>query len=255
MKKYSKNNISNMNESILVISPHPDDACFALAGLLLKSNINNQIINVFSRKKYSRSSSFIDGEIEQVIKEEDRAACKFVKADVINLDINDAQYRGYVHLRDFLNVTWEKVICRENERNVFMLVKQKLQLYVLDYLDGYIGIPLACSHHVDHLLVRQAMIEILKQHSFSINNLFFYEDMPYSIRNAAGIETAIEECRSQGFILRERKVDITSYINEKETCIRFYKSQIGKRELEGILLQSKNYEKERNIERIWFCED
>lgn len=215
--------------SCLIISPHLDDAVLSLGGFLsLMHSSNCKVITIFN------TAWSIDGNIkdwENITKKnlaEEKNAMKKLRCEFGFLNYPEALLRGYIN--------WNDEIDMEKEKNLFKKIIQDLLPEIERYDD--IFFPKGIGKHVDHLLTRNIFTEIPKLK----NNIFFYEDIPYSCYEE--LQTFDKEM--------EILIDISKVIENKTELLNIYKSQL---DLDMIIMvqdhSSKIGRKGQNCERIW----
>jgi len=218
-----------MNASVVTIfvSPHFDDIAFSCGGTLLKrANAGNPIIlcTVFTRDtrpmstfalSCQTSKGFgIDVEYLALRSGEDKAYCE--KAGIssrLELGWCEAPYRGYDSLTELFGPP------KPSDVSLLGAVMRQLhQLITSQGSNVEVFAPLAVGRHVDHKQVRTA-VEMLVELKLSGVDFFFYEDLPYCIRNPNFWEEL-------GPTLMPHVEDISTFIDKKNELLLAYSSQI-----------------------------
>lgn len=104
--------------------------------------------------------------------------------------------------------------------------------------------PLAVGGHVDHFLVRQALLRLRAPH-----RVFLYEDLPY----AASVPVPdLRACaRRVDRALRHVDVDVGETLEAKRGDCMLYRSQGPERLWPALLAYAGRHEGGRHIERFW----
>lgn len=227
-----------MSLKIYILSPHIDDAAFGLT-LTISGFINRQfpvsVINCFTKTKWT--GVFVSRDIEVVSavrKQEDMEFNKLLSSaiQITNLELLDAPLRNnYIHQFYPFNATELSLI-------------EEIKNYLLANVDGILLCPLAIGHHIDHVLCREAVIQLYHQ-----IKILFYEDLPYANR------ITLDEMALHIKNLEERlQVKLSSYTTNLNTsnidklqAVRLYKSQVNDEICSEIMAQFKTL----SGERIW----
>lgn len=230
-----------MSEKILIVSPHPDDAVFSLGGFMLKEIKKNIVVwDIFSEQEYSICPGK-DSNREEILVEEHQVM-DLLKRKVIMAGLPEAGVRGSSRLSDILNQSLS-----DKEKPMTVLVKQKFTEIMKMLQPETIYLPLGCGKHIDHVIVREAVIECLRYYTKDIN-VFMYEEFPYAL-NRQWVEDALKDCEL--YKLEYCGIDVTGMENKKAEIMQIYKSQIRKREIRNIIGHACNIESGKMIERVW----
>jgi hypothetical protein len=177
---------------------------------------------------------------------EDKNACKFIKANNIHLNLQECLYRKNVngwprYLRE--SNIYDGNLSKEKDTisKVILVLNNKFKLNNFEK----VFIPLGIGHHIDHLILREAVEILCRKGYVSMKKVNYYEDIPYACNN-----------RDVNWKTKLIKgLDYHSYrINEEEfniyiKAISFYKSQIHmlwysntemKRQLKNYFMNSEN---------------
>lgn len=230
------NNINFINylkkQHIFVISPHFDDAMLSMGMVLndLKKYKNTTVINIFTKAHYgpytlsgqknikiagysNAVTLFKDREVE------DQKALSAINVNIINLDLEDADFRlksNFKFIGKFIpelnhmypthrwHVT-KKIYSGDNSAK-----KIKTQLKNIIPINAQIFAPIGVGNHADHIIAHKVCTQMFK-------NIFYYVDFPYNIRqNNYGTPPP-------GY--KKLKYDID--LEMKEKLLKLYKSQIN----------------------------
>ena len=241
------NNIFTNAESILIVSPHLDDACYSLGGALYKLQALKVIWDIYSQSTFTNQKYLIlIGDRE---KEEEEFCAKICAKSILS-NLPDAHSRGYTHVSEYLNSSIENIINDDSREDVKSLVKN-YKTIKYKYNPTIIGIPMASGCHMDHLKVRELMINYVLNYETDKAIFFFYEDLPYS-SNSKWLEKELNYLANY-FVLRPIRIDISDVIEEKFKLLKIYNSQISQRDIDQIISYSKSFEEGKNYEQIWIA--
>ena len=221
-----------------ILSPHIDDAAFGLTltiSKLIENNIPVQLINCFTKTKWT--GVFVSKDIEVVSalrKTEDAAFNQYLGSaiQVTNLELLDAPLRNnYIHQFHPFNETELELI-------------EQLKNHLLQQADGLLFCPLALGNHIDHVLCLEAVIQI-----YSKIKVVFFEDLPYANR------ITLDEIKSHINNLAKRlDVKLDNFIAGLDNCtvdknhaVHLYKSQVD----EAICAEIIAHQNTLNGERLW----
>lgn len=166
---------------VLFIEPHPDDVILSMGGSLIqfvKNSLDVTCLCVFSRC----------GQQESVRKAENRyvweklLGCNLVFGDLVNYSCRNKEEISELY-------TYRE--CVSMIQRIMWEVKP-------DFLIG----PMGIGEHIDHILVNEALMSIIKKEPFKI---IFYEDFPYANRDKYYYMKAINKVK--------HKIDITPLYN------------------------------------------
>ncbi len=223
---------------INILSPHIDDAAYCLALTIsqcVNSRISVTIINCFTVTKWT--IFYVPGDVNEITllrKKEDAEFYKCYNApiNIINLDLHDAPLRnGYIFQFKPLEQDEWKVV-------------DEIKNYLSKNIDGILFCPLAIGNHVDHVICREAVIQLYHQIP-----IIFFEDLPYA--NRIPEYEILAEIKS----LEERlQVEFINEIQSFQNCminkaqnIRLYKTQITDEICSEIIAHMNNL----SGERLW----
>jgi LmbE family N-acetylglucosaminyl deacetylase len=161
-----------------------------------------------------------------VRKAEDERYAWFMECSVIDLDLPDAVYRGYVEDDELLGVPHP-----DDEPPTAILRREIMRLE-----PQMVYVPLGVGGHVDHQLCREAALSILADGRrwvmpgpSLVDGLSFYEDFPYAwwhdFQGIADLPGGGIELPS-GLALEARYADIGEQLERKAAGLRVYASQI-----------------------------
>lgn len=207
-----------MSLKIFILSPHFDDAAYALTlhiSGIIKSGIPLTVINCFTITSWTAFPVEAKGteDISLMRQDEDIAYYRQFNADVcfINLNLLDAPLRN--------NYIFKHKALEPEEWRVVTELKTRLE----EHVDGILLCPLGIGDHIDHVICKEAIIQL-----YGSMRTVFYEDLPYAARiTFPEIESYVTDLeqrlnvklKSQTY--DQRKCDIS-----KELAIGVYKSQL-----------------------------
>lgn len=156
---------------LIVLSPHPDDACLSLDTTLRQMGCRQTlIVTVFSSSRFAPVLRGVHGRRDAVTclrREEDVAYCRSIGAFRLDLGLSDCTVR-WVDSDDW----WRSDGELEAQSQILTWVLDRLSA---DHSGWSVLAPLGLGGHPDHLATRDAAIQ-----SFPSERLAFYEDMPYA---------------------------------------------------------------------------
>jgi LmbE family N-acetylglucosaminyl deacetylase len=172
--------------NILVLSPHRDDAAFSLSLSIahwLAVGHRVTILNVFTRSlyaPYSDAESVHENDrlswVSAMRKREDEAFLKQVPgASMIDLNIKDAPIRLHCDA---------SIVCdMDVDPNDSALPKIRKAVARQLETPHALVIPLGLGHHVDHRVVRDAVLPLTPDRPCA-----FYEELPYATRDGVRVD-------------------------------------------------------------------
>jgi LmbE family N-acetylglucosaminyl deacetylase len=243
-QSYLKKYITEQSK-FLILSPHIDDACFSLGGLLSELTCTKLIWNIFSCSDFHKYGNIKDVIAKRI--DEDQRFCDKINAKNINAAYEDAHARGCTKLKEYLGISTEIVL--SNHRDLIENISLQIINTVVDYKIDILCIPMAVGNHMDHIMVRQSAIMAMMSSGATIP-IFFYEDLPYAV-DLGNLNQAKEEV-SSFYLLKEVHTEI-SRLNKSE-LIKLYESQISNRDIDLIINYSVSIEKGKACERLWMVQ-
>lgn len=253
-----------MNNLTILVSPHPDDVALSLGGMIVGDLLPKPLIGVTAFTKsahvsygYTGVSPLIEGilptryrsvsrlkkklvmmEITRHRKREDLRFFKSRDIPYIDLNLLEAPLRGHRHIMRVSHLLERDIAAIEAIRSAVSKLTSKVET-------GYIIIPLGLRNHIDHKIVRDACLGVC-------GNLcpVFYEDLPYAADiSLEEIDKAVTLLDSS---LCPQVFDIQEYLETKIDNLRFYSSQIGKRQIYRTVLHAQRLGASNNAcERVW----
>ena len=256
------------DQTLVVVSPHPDDAAFSVGGLLAERNagalavgvtvftrcqamhgaptltraVSKPLSLVFSKARADRWRQRVKlWEVTRLRRREDVRFFKSVGARRLDLGLIDAQLRGYGWYPIVKDASGVKDDPITNE--LISLFRGKMPPYGGETvgqprLDGTGGdghrsrrmmlLPLALGGHADHVIVREACSR-LDGDQFNL----YYEDLPYAEGlSDVEIRRGVDSFDPQ---LEPHIFNIQSSIDRKIENLKLYKTQVGKEETDRVV--------------------
>jgi LmbE family N-acetylglucosaminyl deacetylase len=235
---------------IVVVSPHRDDAAFALTlaiGSWIEAGHKVSVLNCFSR---SEEAPFSDADsvhandrmsfVTALRGREDEAWRRQYGSALTLVDLNmkDAPQRLHCSADEAYGLT-----VNSNDKAL-----TKIQKAIERINPGAVVLPLGLGGHIDHATARQAMVGVAS----TALPCAFYEEMPFAIK----VEKIEEQVQELGRTLNVRLVPtftnepngIIAAVARRRRAILCYDSQIGDAEVEQIAEFCKVY---GGRERLW----
>jgi LmbE family N-acetylglucosaminyl deacetylase len=154
-------------------------------------------------------------------RDEDRAYARIVGASLVQLNLPDAVFRGYVGDEQLLG---------EVESHDPTPVRE-LGAIVRDMAPDRLYLPLAVGGHVDHRLVRRAAMALLET-AMDRAAVRFYEDFPYAhnldFRDVTDLDAEFAAGLPASWRARAEIVPISDLLERKVAALRAYESQLGR---------------------------
>jgi len=191
--------------TIVLIQPHPDDLAYSIGGCIIKKMFGKDplAITIFNRSKSTKKE--VD-DISTIRQKEDKEYFRKIGIRYISLDFPDSSIRPFEYTIDTLD-------------------RIKTELYKINPQCSDIFAPLAIGHHIDHLLVREAVKDF--------KSVTYYEDVPYVFRYSPQLQKSMT-----GYTF-----DISDVLIQKIKNIEIYESQIDEPAINQV--------KQRTYERFW----
>ncbi len=200
-------------QTLLVISPHPDDGVIGCGGFIAK-------MKSFGAKVYVLSIALGDAfqyaggsEVSKRIKE-DKAAMRFLKVD----DFETALIGEKYHLK----------LDSIPQKDIIDIIESKSRVSIKNVKPTIIAFPSICSENQDHIAVARAAFTACRPR-------------PADVKPFPKIVISYEQMSSFwsfGQFKPDFFVDISHFIDKKMKALSFYKSQIPKNGLYPRTLKS-----------------
>ena len=222
-----------MSRRALYVSPHLDDAALSCGGLIRRQVLGGThvlVVTVLAGAPHHRDLSEFaaqtharwgnDPSPAAMRGEEDRRALALLGADCLHLEYPDAIYRS--HGGSFLYSSDEELFSSIHPADANLLSQVAAAIAdIRSPQDSTIYAPLSVGNHVDHQLVRNALLS-LRAHS---NEIVFYEDYPYVDRPGA-LTSTLEALRTRVWESELQPFD-EMCLEAKIEAIAAYRSQMA----------------------------
>jgi LmbE family N-acetylglucosaminyl deacetylase len=226
----------------IFLSPHFDDislSCGGVAARLSRMGARCLGFTVFTapvpegvllspfaaamHDDWERSNGTSVKAVNEVRRDEERAAMRLLGLESVWLDLPDAPYRQGSHANYLYtdNSQLMGVPAREEKRTLVPLIAGRISRVAAEAgARGRVRVfaPLGIGHHVDHQLVFLAARRLGPRYG-----VLFYEDFPYASRPGA-LDTRLAELDGS---MQPRLMPITDLIGIKIAAIARYKSQLA----------------------------
>lgn len=166
---------------VVAISPHLDDAAFSVGGLLAahaRTGDRVTIVTCFTGNVPAPSGFALACQLDKGLgpeidymalrRAEDYAACAVIGATAVHLPLLEAPHRGYASAPELFAAR------RDDDRMLAPLTDGLAAQIAMLSPDRLLG-PLAIGNHVDHWLVRDALVALGAC-------MLLWEDWPYLMR-------------------------------------------------------------------------
>ena len=239
------------NCELLIVSPHCDDACFSLGASILKHRGRKIMVwDIFTIQSYTLLHNTDEEAKERILIEEDMFREKS-GVSVLLEELPDAYLRGYKRLSNILLSNCDIIESNEKELEIVDHMEKRMNELYQQLKPKCIAIPLGVGAHIDHLIVREGILNWYRTlREIEKPQIFFYEELPYSM-NSEWLKNAMEDLQQRNLYLEPYYSAIDEYIDEKILMANFYKSQIKEKESEQFGNYAKSMNPEHVYERIW----
>lgn len=168
-------------KKILVLSPHLDDAAFSLGPYLAETSKKNKITvaTVFTKTVKDLSDFAMACQLDKglscdvdymnIRRKEDVEWSERIGVEIIHGLLPEAPHRGYNSAKELFGLITESLDFKYALKDWFFDLLQKTEPDV-------IFCPLGVGNHVDHVLVRQMVLD----QGLNRILLFLYKDLPYA---------------------------------------------------------------------------
>ena len=211
--------------TLLVVSPHRDDAAFSVGGCLFlnRSEFAIRIVNVFTQDYFS-IFRWLRNERDRLIdlrEAEESLLARVLGCEIVDFDFVDAAERQ----------TTDAGIIRRIESRLRQCMTPDVSICL---------VPSGIGHHPDHLICRGVAERVAKE--FPDIRFLYYEDQPYASQG--------EHQRTSNGL--EHLVDVTSVIDQKRNLVSLYQTQIARGEIQKVLryMQDSNKPSPRFFESL-----
>ena len=178
---------------VLAISPHLDDAVFSAGGTLAGHAMDGDDVTVLTcfTGNVARPEGFAlacqldkglsaDVDYMALRRAEDRAACEAIGAQAVHLPFLEAPHRGYSNAAELFGGR------RAEDEPLVSRLAAALAQQIERTAPSIIYGPLGVGDHVDHLVVRDAILA-----SATSTAIEWWEDFPYAMKDVKLHEAVI----------------------------------------------------------------
>lgn len=226
--------ISQIAVDTLILSPHLDDAVFSLGSALCEGAFGLvQIVNVFSRSRYTLRGLGNVQEVSSLRRVEDVTAMLTLGISATYLDFPDSSIRAeYFDEAAYMDENLDPA-----SDNIWGQILEALrgEFQAIDYTR--VVVPLGVGGHIDHRIVRDCCVALVGNK----NKIWFYEDGTYN-RPEHMIRSLAQSMGAANYEILGR-----SDFKEKQRLASFYTSQMDG-QLIGLLSEAFY---NRGGERLW----
>lgn len=227
---------------VVIVSPHPDDAPLsAYAGC---STGRALIVNVFTRTTWSRFPALLrtPEDVQRIREAEERCMASLLAARLYMMGLPEALLRGYA----MESVFGEPV--EERDAAVRQTVVAGMTVLAFRHLRARWLLPLGVGNHVDHRLVRDASMEALRSAGVAMDQIEFYEDLPYAAE-ITGVPDFFNFWPQQGRLRVAGTHRVAAH--EKMELLRVYWSQLTWSQIGRVGEYGNRVGRGESVERSW----
>ena len=176
----------------LILSPHVDDAALSLGGTLARHRGDGRrrfVCNIFSDQAYQSGLRAPASVLAALARAEDELAGRVLGYERRDWGLAGAQDRHRLPLARTLGWTEASVRAEARfRREIAGLAGRILALVAPEQATGDVRLfaPAGIGGHLDHLLVRLAVCDLLAVGALDPETTQFYEDLPYAAASMPG---------------------------------------------------------------------
>lgn len=204
--------------TVLVVSPHLDDAVFSV-GQFLAARPGTVVVTMLAgapmqvvKTQWDRDCGFIDSQQAITVRRrEDRAALALLKAIPVHLDYLDCQYSPIDH------------------RGLTTALANEIEKVQPKLVVGPLGLG-----HADHIRVRDAVLAAHRGLP-----LWLYGDLPYRIQRRRSVKAALKTIRKRGYTLEELRGVAVGVEEAKTAALACYPSQVQRIEVGQLMVPER----------------
>ena len=224
--------------SLLVLSPHLDDAVLSVGGLLAQEATVSEVLTLCTKLPLEQPEAMATVQKRQ---KEDTLAMKELGVSYRHLDELDAYHRR--HLAKRVYPTLPSLFAGINGNDPLTAKKIAELIASGAKSEDTLLCPLGVGAHVDHLLCAGAGA-LLKNRGY---NVLFYEDFPY-IRNASKSEVE-QRLFDVAPNIQWKSLELNAPIDKKTKLVEIYESQV--KTLFGTKENLREALSTHPFERVW----
>jgi LmbE family N-acetylglucosaminyl deacetylase len=222
---------------VLIIEPHADDAVLSLGGTLWlrRHECAFVVATMASRSNHTRYRD-LGGEhdidtVTAIRRREGELAARMLGAEHVSVGMTDAalRYHDAEWTRDFYRrhrLSISASVARAADAAELRRWTEALQRLVTEQQPAEIWFPLG-GPHADHMLTADACLAAFTGNPSLVRGrlLRIYQEVPYAVRYAQHMSTALAAVRRSGVVLEEEFTAIAPVLAEKRRLASIYDSQ------------------------------
>ena len=246
----------------IILSPHLDDAVYAMGGFLAKGQYETEVATLFAGKpskdlhtKWDHISGFKDSdqEIEARLRENEKALGE-CGAIIKNFNYLDFEYRGKIPDQSVHIGIKESI-----ENDIKSLISDYPKRQILMYGPAIFGPKVT---HKDHEILHKAFMTVVGENNRANIKFYIYEDLPYTHEFNQSEKSKLKDYLDNIYRIKfeQEEIEISkTQLEKKIKCIHDYPSQVEAFKALGIdiplLARSFGYNRCKNTHPFWYtCE-
>lgn len=233
---------------MLFLSSHIDDAIVSAGGVIAMCAEKNDIYicTFFSESNWAPNTKFHcknHAKVTEIRKLEEKILC-------LKFGLN----YGFLDLPDALIRNPEKYYCIKNKEDYEQYFEESIRKSIISKMEDLflrnfdlIFVPMGTGNHVDHLIINKYIKKyFIKDYQ---KNIFFYEDMPYSLYNSQNKNR--NDTKNREFVYKEILIELAKdEFRKKLDMISVYQSQSHKGFLRIVATYAYNMKKKYNSDKF-----
>ena len=222
--------MTGQGRTALLLSPHLDDVAFSCGGIaagIARAGWRVIVATAFTRSIHPAAGFALEcqrdkglaDEIDYMAlrRDEDRDACAALGAEQVLLDLPEAPNRGYGSAAALFEPP-------RQDDDVAVPLAARLAALLADARPDLVLAPQGCGHHVDHLRLIEAVLDLRTRGLAGAAAFGFYRDTPYVIRDP----DAAPDARVAAVGPHDVVVPIDDFARaRKHEAVACYASQLG----------------------------
>lgn len=237
--------------TVLILSPHVDDAVLSLGGIIARAINRYVVLNIFSSTKYQSGLRVPEDMIIDISQKEDCLAGRYLGFESLFAGKIGAMERGSTTTQDIVQNKFssinEDALYQEEIIQAKELIIQKMRFIKPQIILS----PLGLGGHIDHLITACAVVRLIHEGSIDKHNVAFYEDLPYAAAFPWSIDPAEPPLVYQ--LDPDVPIDITDVLQDKIAALKIYLTRVRQPQIDICTEYGKRLYKEGNHvgERLW----
>lgn len=227
----------------VILSPHLDDAALSLGGMMLDAPGGVVVVDVFSTVSWWRfKGSLVElPRIQQARDAEESLVVRLARCELRKWAHGEAPLRGY----PFSEIFTAAVL--PSDDGLRRSIREAIAKLAAEFPAATFFLPLGVGNHVDHRILRDAAIDVLRPANGAAR-VRFYEDLPYAAKTP-------ERRDFSAFIpgQRLRPAEQFKYGRLKTELLRIYWSQLTGAQIRMVGDYGERFALCR-AERVWTCD-